>query len=198
MMMPMSAEATVARNYIDWIISLPWGKKSKTVKDIKVSEDILNKSHYGMEKVKERVVEYLAVQKRTQKLKGPILCLVGPPGVGKTSLARSIAESTGRPFVRMSLGGIRDESEIRSDISTVAEANAKYHPYLKRQEEDIKLLKKEEGQKIPHNFDFSVLQGLSAEVREKLLNVKPQTIAQVKRIPGQRINITHAKYYHYL
>ena len=89
-------------------------------------------------------------------------------------------------------------SEIRSDISTVTEANAKYHPYLKRQEEDIKLLKKEEGQKIPHNFDFSVLQGLSAEVREKLLNVKPQTIAQVKRIPGQRINITHAKYYHYL
>ncbi|MGA9797357.1 MAG: endopeptidase La [Rhizomicrobium sp.] len=117
-MSPMSAEATVVRNYLDWLLSLPWGKKSKVKKDIKLAEDILNEDHYGLEKVKERILEYLAVQQRAGKIKGPILCLVGPPGVGKTSLAKSIARATGREYVRMSLGGVRDEAEIRGHRRT--------------------------------------------------------------------------------
>ncbi len=117
-MSPMSAEATVVRNYLDWILGIPWEEKTKVRKDIKVSQTILDKDHYGLEKVKERIVEYLAVQRRTDKVKGPILCLVGPPGVGKTSLAHSIAEATNRNFVRMSLGGVRDESEIRGHRRT--------------------------------------------------------------------------------
>ncbi|MGK2285765.1 endopeptidase La [Pedomonas sp. V897] len=117
-MSPMSAEATVVRNYLDWILGLPWGKKSKVKKDIKVAEQVLDADHYGLEKVKERIVEYLAVQSRTNKLKGPILCLVGPPGVGKTSLGRSIAKATGREFIRFSLGGVRDEAEIRGHRRT--------------------------------------------------------------------------------
>ncbi|MDE2184882.1 MAG: endopeptidase La [Alphaproteobacteria bacterium] len=117
-MSPMSAEATVVRNYLDWLLSLPWGKKSKIKKDIKLAEDILNEDHYGLEKVKERILEYLAVQQRAGKMKGPILCLVGPPGVGKTSLGKSIARATGREFVRMSLGGVRDEAEIRGHRRT--------------------------------------------------------------------------------
>jgi len=117
-MSPMSAEATVVRNYLDWMLSLPWGKKSKIKKDIKLAEDILNEDHYGLEKVKERILEYLAVQLRAGKMKGPILCLVGPPGVGKTSLGKSIARATGREFVRMSLGGVRDEAEIRGHRRT--------------------------------------------------------------------------------
>ncbi|HWD48851.1 MAG TPA: LON peptidase substrate-binding domain-containing protein, partial [Rhizomicrobium sp.] len=102
-MSPMSAEATVVRNYLDWLLSLPWGKKSKVKKDIKLAEDILHEDHYGLDKVKERILEYLAVQQRAGKIKGPILCLVGPPGVGKTSLAKSIARATGREYIRMSL-----------------------------------------------------------------------------------------------
>ncbi|MBL6769935.1 MAG: endopeptidase La [Rhizobiales bacterium] len=117
-MSPMSAEATVVRNYLDWIVSIPWSKKSRLNKPIKYSEDILDNDHYGLEKVKERIIEYIAVQKRTKKLKGPILCLVGPPGVGKTSLGKSIAQSTGREFVRVSLGGVRDEAEIRGHRRT--------------------------------------------------------------------------------
>ena len=117
-MSPMSAEATVVRNYLDWILGLPWGKKSKVKKDIKIAEEVLDADHYGLEKVKERIVEYLAVQSRTNKLKGPILCLVGPPGVGKTSLGRSIAKATGREFIRFSLGGVRDEAEIRGHRRT--------------------------------------------------------------------------------
>ena len=117
-MSPMSAEATVVRNYLDWILGIPWKKKSAIKKDLKEAEDILNTDHYGLEKVKERIIEYLAVQSRTKKLKGPILCLVGPPGVGKTSLGKSIARATGRKFVRMSLGGVRDESEIRGHRRT--------------------------------------------------------------------------------
>jgi ATP-dependent Lon protease len=117
-MSPMSAEATVVRNYLDWLLSLPWGKKSKVKKDIKLAEDILHEDHYGLEKVKERIIEYLAVQKRAGKMKGPILCLVGPPGVGKTSLAKSIAKATGREYIRMSLGGVRDEAEIRGHRRT--------------------------------------------------------------------------------
>ncbi len=118
MMSPMSAEATVVRNYIDWLVSVPWKKKSKIRRDLSAAENVLEEDHYGLEKVKERILEYLAVQQRVQKLKGPILCLVGPPGVGKTSLGRSIARATNRKFVRMSLGGVRDESEIRGHRRT--------------------------------------------------------------------------------
>lgn len=117
-MSPMSAEATVVRNYLDWLLSIPWGKRNRMNKDIKKAEVILDEDHYGLEKVKERILEYLAVQQRTSKLKGPILCLVGPPGVGKTSLGRSIARATGREFVRMSLGGVRDEAEVRGHRRT--------------------------------------------------------------------------------
>jgi ATP-dependent Lon protease len=117
-MSPMSAEATVVRNYLDWLLSIPWKKRSRTRKDIKLALDVLNADHYGLEKVKERILEYLAVQQRIRKIKGPILCLVGPPGVGKTSLGRSIARATGRNFVRMSLGGVRDEAEIRGHRRT--------------------------------------------------------------------------------
>src|SRR4051812_1918491 len=117
-MAPMSAEATVSRNYLDVLLGLPWGKKSKVRKDIADAQRILDEDHYGLEKVKDRIVEYLAVQARTNKLKGPILCLVGPPGVGKTSLGRSIAKATGREFVRQSLGGVRDEAEIRGHRRT--------------------------------------------------------------------------------
>src|SRR6266516_3588371 len=117
-MSPMSPESTVVRNYLDWLLSIPWGKESKTNKDLVDAQQILDHDHYGLEKVKERIVEYLAVQQRTNKLTGPILCLVGPPGVGKTSLGRSIARATGRDFVRVSLGGVRDEAEIRGHRRT--------------------------------------------------------------------------------
>ena len=118
MMSPMSAEATVVRSYIDWMVSVPWKKKSKVKKDLAKAEEMLNADHYGLEKVKERIIEYLAVQSRMAKLKGPILCLVGPPGVGKTSLGQSIAKATGRKYVRMALGGVRDEAEIRGHRRT--------------------------------------------------------------------------------
>ena len=117
-MSPMSAEATVVRNYLDWLLSIPWGIKGKVKKDLDEAQRILDAEHYGLERVKERIVEYLAVQARTNKLKGPILCLVGPPGVGKTSLGKSMANATGREFVRMSLGGVRDEAEIRGHRRT--------------------------------------------------------------------------------
>ncbi|MDQ8699727.1 endopeptidase La [Hyphomicrobium sp. LHD-15] len=117
-MSPMSAEATVVRNYLDWLLSIPWGIKGKVKKDLEEAQLVLDAEHYGLEKVKERILEYLAVQARTNKLKGPILCLVGPPGVGKTSLGKSIANATGREFVRMSLGGVRDEAEIRGHRRT--------------------------------------------------------------------------------
>ncbi|NIJ42672.1 ATP-dependent Lon protease [Parvibaculum indicum] len=117
-MSPMSAEATVVRNYLDWMLSIPWKKKARVKKDLNAAQEILDTDHFGLEKVKERIVEYLAVQQRSNKLKGPILCLVGPPGVGKTSLGKSIARATGREFVRMSLGGVRDEAEIRGHRRT--------------------------------------------------------------------------------
>ena len=118
MMSPMSAEASVLRNYIDWMLGVPWKKRSRVKHDLKNAEQTLSKDHYGLEEVKERILEFLAVQKRVKKLKGPVLCLVGPPGVGKTSLGESIARATGRKFVRMSLGGVRDESEIRGHRRT--------------------------------------------------------------------------------
>lgn len=117
-MSPMSAEATVVRNYLDWLLGIPWGKKSKIKKDLKVAQEVLDDDHFGLDKVKDRIVEYLAVQQRANRLAGPILCLVGPPGVGKTSLGKSIAKATGREFVRMSLGGVRDEAEIRGHRRT--------------------------------------------------------------------------------
>lgn len=117
-MSPMSAEATVVRNYLDWVLNVPWGKRSRVKKDIKLAKAVLDKDHYGLDKVKERILEYLAVQQRVNKIKGPILCLAGPPGVGKTSLGQSIAKATNRNFVRMSLGGVRDESEIRGHRRT--------------------------------------------------------------------------------
>ena len=118
MMSPMSAEASVVRNYIETLVSLPWKKKTKIGKNLVAAEKILDEDHYGLEKVKERIVEYLAVQQRVDKLKAPILCLVGPPGVGKTSLAQSIAKAINRKYVRMALGGVRDESEIRGHRRT--------------------------------------------------------------------------------
>jgi ATP-dependent Lon protease len=118
MMHPTSAEATVVRNYIDWILGLPWYEKSEERFDLDEAEKILDEDHYGLKRIKERIVEYLAVQALTKKLKGPVLCFVGPPGVGKTSLAKSIARATGRKFVRLSLGGVRDEAEIRGHRRT--------------------------------------------------------------------------------
>ena len=120
-MSPMSAESTVVRNYLDWMVGLPWSKLSEVNTDIKKAEEILNKDHYGLEKVKDRILEFLAVQSRLKKNQRSILCLVGPPGVGKTSLGKSIAKSTGREFVRMSLGGVRDEAEIRGHRRTYIE-----------------------------------------------------------------------------
>ena len=117
-MSPMSPESTVVRNYLDWLLSIPWAKRSKIKKDLKLAEEILDNDHFGLEKVKERIVEYLAVQQRANKLTGPILCLVGPAGVGKTSLGKSIARATGRDFVRFSLGGVHDEAEIRGHRRT--------------------------------------------------------------------------------
>jgi ATP-dependent Lon protease len=117
-MSPMSAEATVVRNFIETLIGLPWRKKTRISKDLREAEKVLDKDHYGLEKVKERIVEYLAVQQRVDKVKAPILCLVGPPGVGKTSLGQSIAKATNRKFVRMALGGVRDEAEIRGHRRT--------------------------------------------------------------------------------
>ena len=113
LMSPMSAEATVVRNYIDWLVKVPWKKRTRVTRDLEKAEQVLEEDHYGLQKVKERILEYLAVQQRVRELKGPILCLVGPPGVGKTSVGQSIARATNRKFVRMSLGGMRDEAEIR-------------------------------------------------------------------------------------
>ena len=118
LMPPMSAEASVVRGYIDWMISIPWKKKSKIQKNISNASDILENDHHGLEEVKERILEFLSVQKRVSKIKGPVLCLVGPPGVGKTSLGESIARATGREFIRVALGGVRDEAEIRGHRRT--------------------------------------------------------------------------------
>ena len=129
MMSPMSAEATVVRNYVDWILALPWNEYKEEKQDIVAAEEVLDQDHFGLEKPKERILEYLAVQALVDKMKGPILCLVGPPGVGKTSLGRSIARATDRDFVRVSLGGVRDEAEIRGHRRTyIRRASRQSHP----------------------------------------------------------------------
>lgn len=152
-MSPMSAEATVVRNYLDWMLGVPWGKKSKVRKDLKRAQKILDHDHYGLEKVKERIVEYLAVQHRTNKVKGPILCLVGPPGVGKTSLGRSIAEATGRNFIRFSLGGVRDEAEVRGHRRTyIGSMPGKVMQSMKKAESSNPLFLLDEIDKMGQDF----------------------------------------------
>ncbi len=152
-MAPMSAEATVVRNYLDTLLGLPWGKKSKLKRDIKAAQQILDDDHFGLEKVKERIIEYLAVQARTNRLKGPILCLVGPPGVGKTSLGRSIAKATGREFVRQSLGGVRDEAEIRGHRRTyIGSMPGKIIANLKKAGTSNPLFLLDEIDKLGHDF----------------------------------------------
>ncbi|MCC7260288.1 MAG: endopeptidase La [Alphaproteobacteria bacterium] len=152
-MSPMSAEATVVRNYLDWVLGLPWKKFSKTKKDIAFAEKVLNKDHYGLKKVKERILEHLAVQLRTKQMKGPILCLVGPPGVGKTSLARSIAEATGRKYVRVSLGGVRDEAEIRGHRRTyIGSMPGKIIQSMKKAGTSNPLFLLDEIDKMGHDF----------------------------------------------
>ncbi|NVE94428.1 endopeptidase La [Altererythrobacter lutimaris] len=152
-MQPMSAEATVIRNYLDVLLGLPWGKKSRLQKDISKAQEVLDADHYGLEKVKDRIIEYLAVQARTNKLKGPILCLVGPPGVGKTSLGKSIAKATGRKFVRQSLGGVRDEAEIRGHRRTyIGSLPGKIVTNLKKAESSNPLFLLDEIDKLGQDF----------------------------------------------
>jgi len=152
-MSPMSAEATVVRNYLDWLLSLPWGVKSRVKKDLGLAQTVLDADHYSLDKVKERIVEYLAVQARATKLKGPILCLVGPPGVGKTSLGRSVARATGREFIRISLGGVRDESEIRGHRRTyIGSMPGKIIQAMKKAKTSNPLILLDEIDKMGHDF----------------------------------------------
>lgn len=152
-MSPMSAEATVVRNYLDWMLSIPWGVRSRVKKDLGRAQTILDKDHYSLDKVKERIVEYLAVQKRSSKLKGPILCLVGPPGVGKTSLGKSMAKATGREFIRISLGGVRDESEIRGHRRTyIGSMPGKIIQAMKKAKTTNPLILLDEVDKMGHDF----------------------------------------------
>jgi ATP-dependent Lon protease len=152
-MSPMSAEATVVRNYLDWMLSIPWGVKSRTKKDLRAAQGVLDADHYGLEKVKERIVEYLAVQARSTKLRGPILCLVGPPGVGKTSLGKSVAKATGREFIRISLGGVRDESEIRGHRRTyIGSMPGKIIQSMKKAKTTNPLILLDEIDKMGHDF----------------------------------------------
>jgi ATP-dependent Lon protease len=152
-MSPMSAEATVVRNYLDWMLSIPWGVKSRVKKNLVNAQKVLDDDHYGLEKVKERIVEYLAVQQRSRKLKGPILCLVGPPGVGKTSLGKSVARATGREFIRISLGGVRDESEIRGHRRTyIGSMPGKIIQALKKAKTTNPLILLDEIDKMGHDF----------------------------------------------
>ncbi|MBC6441653.1 MAG: endopeptidase La [Rhodobacteraceae bacterium] len=152
-MSPMSAEATVVRNYLDWMLSIPWGKKSRVKKDLNRAQEILDADHYGLEKIKERIIEYLAVQVRSARLKGPILCLVGPPGVGKTSLGKSVAKATGREFIRISLGGVRDESEIRGHRRTyIGSMPGRIIQSMKKAKTTNPLILLDEIDKMGHDF----------------------------------------------
>ncbi|MXX89106.1 MAG: endopeptidase La [Boseongicola sp. SB0677_bin_26] len=152
-MSPMSAEATVVRNYLDWMLTIPWGVKSRVKKDLGRAQKVLDGDHYGLEKVKERIVEYLAVQQRAKKLKGPILCLVGPPGVGKTSLGKSVAKATGREFIRISLGGVRDEAEIRGHRRTyIGSMPGKIIQGMKKAKTVNPLILLDEIDKMGHDF----------------------------------------------
>jgi ATP-dependent Lon protease len=152
-MSPMSAEATVVRNYLDWMLSIPWGTRSRVRKDLRAAQGVLDADHYGLDKVKERIVEYLAVQARSQKLRGPILCLVGPPGVGKTSLGKSVARATGREFIRISLGGVRDESEIRGHRRTyIGSMPGKIIQAMKKAKTTNPLILLDEIDKMGHDF----------------------------------------------
>ena len=152
-MSPMSAEATVVRNYLDWLLGVPWGVSSRVKKDLAAAQKTLDADHYGLDKVKERIVEYLAVQARSTKLKGPILCLVGPPGVGKTSLGRSVAKATGREFIRISLGGVRDESEIRGHRRTyIGSMPGKIIQNLKKAKTNNPLILLDEIDKMGQDF----------------------------------------------
>ncbi len=152
-MSSMSAEATVVRNYLDWILSIPWGKRSRTKKDLVECQKVLDKDHYGLSKVKERIVEFLAVQQRSSKAKGPIMCLVGPPGVGKTSLGKSVAKATGREFIRISLGGVRDESEIRGHRRTyIGSMPGKIIQSMKKAKTTNPLILLDEIDKMGHDF----------------------------------------------
>lgn len=209
-MSPMSAEATVVRNYLDWMLNLPWGKKSRVKKNIKKAEEILDADHYGLEKVKERIVEYLAVQQRTNKIKGPILCLVGAPGVGKTSLGKSIARATGRNFVRFSLGGVRDEAEIRGHRRTyIGSMPGKVVQNLKKAKSDNPLFLLDEIDKMGQDFRgdpaSALLEVLDPEQNNKfndhylevdydLSNVMFVTTANTLRMPQpllDRMEIIH-------
>jgi ATP-dependent Lon protease len=152
-MSPMSAESTVVRNYLDWMLSIPWGKKSRVKKDLHKAQEILDADHYALEKVKERMVEYLAVQQRSTKMKGPLLCLVGPPGVGKTSLGKSVARATGREFIRISLGGVRDEAEIRGHRRTyIGSMPGKIIQAMKKAKTTNPLILLDEIDKMGHDF----------------------------------------------